>query len=79
MSQRMLSDPDRFEHPVFCIQFHPEVTHSEQGKTMLENFVVNVCGCKQTWTPESFVEETITHLQKSIQQDKVVLGLIGRC
>jgi GMP synthase (glutamine-hydrolysing) len=71
------SDPGRFEHPVFCIQFHPEVTHSEQGKTMLENFVVNVCGCKQTWTPESFVEETITHLQKSIQQDKVVLGLSG--
>ena len=71
------SDPDRFEHPVFCIQFHPEVTHSEQGKTMLENFVVNVCGCKQTWTPESFVEETIAHLQKSIQQDKVVLGLSG--
>lgn len=71
------SNPGRFEYPVFCIQFHPEVTHSEQGKTMLENFVVQICGCKQTWTPESFVEETITHLQKTIQQDKVVLGLSG--
>lgn len=71
------SDTGRFEYPVFCIQFHPEVTHSEQGKTMLENFVVQICGCKQTWTPESFVEETITHLQKTIQQDKVVLGLSG--
>jgi GMP synthase (glutamine-hydrolysing) len=71
------SDPGRFSHPVFCIQYHPEVTHSEQGKIMLENFVVKVCGCQQSWTPESFVDETIMSIRNTVQSDKVVLGLSG--
>ncbi len=71
------SDEGRFEFPVYCIQFHPEVTHSDQGKTILENFVVKICGCKQSWTPESFVEETIASIKNTVQNDKVVLGLSG--
>ncbi len=71
------SDNGRFDYPVFCIQFHPEVTHSDEGKKMLENFVVNVCGCTQSWTPESFVEETVAGIRNAVQQDKVVLGLSG--
>lgn len=61
----------------YGIQFHPEVTHSEQGKTLLRNFVVHVCGCAQEWTPDIFVESTVADLKKQLGNDKVVLGLSG--
>ena len=44
----------------YGIQFHPEVTHTKEGKTLLRNFVVHICGCKQDWTPDIFVESTVT-------------------
>ncbi|MBQ5609892.1 MAG: glutamine-hydrolyzing GMP synthase [Rikenellaceae bacterium] len=59
------------------IQFHPEVYHSTEGKELLQNFVVGVCGHKQDWTPASFVEETVAQLREQIGEDKVVLGLSG--
>lgn len=59
------------------IQFHPEVYHSTEGKELLQNFVVGVCGHKQDWTPASFVEETVEKLRQQIGDDKVVLGLSG--
>lgn len=71
------SDQDSTPFPVHCIQFHPEVTHTEEGLTMLENFVVGICGCSKSWTPQSFVEETIQNLRNQIGSDKVVLGLSG--
>ena len=71
------SDPEKFDHPVYCIQFHPEVTHTEEGKIILRNFVVNICGCNQTWTPESFVDETIEHIKTTVKNEKVLLGLSG--
>ncbi len=61
----------------FGIQFHPEVTHSEFGKQLLHNFVVNICGCHQTWTSESFVESTVAELKETLGNDKVVMGLSG--
>jgi len=61
----------------FGIQFHPEVYHSLQGKVLLENFVVNICACEQSWTPGSFIEETVQILKDQINSDKVVLGLSG--
>ena len=61
----------------FGIQFHPEVYHTTEGKTLLHNFVINICGCKQDWTPESFIETTISALKKKLKNDKVVLGLSG--
>jgi GMP synthase (glutamine-hydrolysing) len=64
------------EH-TYGIQFHPEVYHSTQGKALLDNFVVGICGCKQDWTPSSFVESTIMELRKKLGNDKVVLGLSG--
>ncbi len=63
--------------PVYGIQFHPEVTHSTEGKKILENFVVKICKCQQAWTPDSFVEATIASLQQKLGNDKVVLGLSG--
>jgi GMP synthase (glutamine-hydrolysing) len=61
----------------YGIQFHPEVYHSTEGSVLLRNFVVEICGCKQTWTPDSFVETTVAELKKKIGNDKVVLGLSG--
>ena len=61
----------------YGIQFHPEVYHSTEGSTLLKNFVVNICGCKQEWTPDSFIESTVQELRQKIGTDKVVLGLSG--
>lgn len=62
---------------IWGIQFHPEVTHSTDGKHLLYNFLVGVCGCKQDWTPDSFIESTIADLKEKIGDDKVILGLSG--
>jgi GMP synthase (glutamine-hydrolysing) len=61
----------------YAIQFHPEVYHSTDGKTLLHNFLVTIAGLQQDWTPDSFVEETVADLKSKIQDDKVVLGLSG--
>jgi GMP synthase (glutamine-hydrolysing) len=61
----------------YAIQFHPEVYHSKDGLTMLKNFVVGICGCKQEWTEESFIDTTIADLKEKLQDDEVVLGLSG--
>lgn len=66
-----------FAKPVYGIQFHPEVYHSLEGAKMLSNFVMNICGCSGSWTPNSFAEETIAQLQKQIGDEKVLLGLSG--
>ncbi len=63
--------------PTWGIQFHPEVYHSTEGHKLLENFVVNICGCTRDWTPASFVDETVAYLQAQIRFDKVVMGLSG--
>jgi GMP synthase (glutamine-hydrolysing) len=61
----------------YGIQFHPEVYHSTEGLKLLKNFVVEICGCKQDWTPASFVETTVEELKAKLGDDKVVLGLSG--
>ncbi len=61
----------------FGIQFHPEVYHSTEGKELLKNFVVDICGCQQNWTPDSFVETTVKELREKIGDEKVILGLSG--
>jgi GMP synthase (glutamine-hydrolysing) len=63
--------------PVYGIQFHPEVTHSLEGKNLLRNFVVHICDCKQDWTPDQFVETTVADLKNKLGNDKVVMALSG--
>jgi len=65
------------DEDTYAIQFHPEVYHTTEGTKILENFLVNICGCKQDWTPDSFIETTIAQLREKIGDDKVVLGLSG--
>jgi GMP synthase (glutamine-hydrolysing) len=61
----------------FGLQFHPEVYHSIQGQTILKNFVLEVCGMQQNWTPVSYIEKTIEELKRTLGNDKVILGLSG--
>ncbi len=63
--------------PLYGIQFHPEVTHTLEGKNLLRNFVVHICHCAQDWTPDLFVESTVNDLRKKLGNDKVVMALSG--
>ncbi len=66
-----------FEAPVYCLQFHPEVTHSLEGKTILKNFLVDIAGCKANWTPKSFIDQTVSELRNKIGDEKVLMALSG--
>ena len=71
------SKPDAFAAPVYCIQFHPEVSHSLDGMTVLKNFVKDIAGCHAEWTPAAFVEETVQALREEVGEDHVLMGLSG--
>ncbi|MCU0422957.1 MAG: glutamine-hydrolyzing GMP synthase [Bacteroidia bacterium] len=63
--------------PTYGIQFHPEVTHSTDGKQLLFNFIKHVAGLSQSWTPVHFIENTTAELKQKLGNDKVILGLSG--
>lgn len=62
---------------IYGIQFHPEVTHTTEGKNLLRNFVLHICGCAQDWTPDQFVDTTIDDLKRNLGDDQVVMALSG--
>ncbi len=63
--------------PFHALQFHPEVYHSTEGKKIIYNFLVNICGCKQDWTPNAFVHETIEQIKEQIGDGQVIMALSG--
>lgn len=65
------------EQPLYGLQFHPEVYHSAEGKTIIKNFLINICGCSQDWTPAHFITDTVASLKKQIGDKKVIMGLSG--
>ena len=67
----------QFDAPLYAIQFHPEVTHSLQGKQLLQNFLMDIAGCKGDWTPDSFIDQTINDLRQKIGSEKVLMALSG--
>ena len=71
------SESTVYEYPVYCFQFHPEVTHSLQGKEVLYNFVHEVAGCKCDWTPASMIHETVERLKTELGNEHVLMGLSG--
>lgn len=68
---------ENVEKKLYATQFHPEVEHTEVGKTMLRNFLYNVCGCTGKWKVESFVEEMIAHIKRQVGDGKVLCALSG--
>lgn len=64
-------------HPLYGLQFHPEVYHSKEGKIIIKNFLTAVCGCSQNWTPASFVHETVEALKQQIGDAHVIMALSG--
>lgn len=64
-------------HPLYGVQFHPEVYHSTEGKKVIRNFLVNICGCSQDWTPAHFITDTVDELKKQIGDRKVIMALSG--
>ena len=62
---------------LYGLQFHPEVYHSAEGKTIIRNFLVNICGCTQDWTPAHFITDTVDALKKQIGNRKVIMALSG--
>ena len=70
-----LSEPDCFD--MLCMQFHPEVYHSEFGKKMIHNYLFRVCGCTGDWTPAHFITDTVDALKQKIGDKKVVMALSG--
>ena len=72
--QKMTDDSG---HPLYGLQFHPEVYHSTEGKKIIKNFLVHICGCSQNWTPASFVHETVEQLKKQIGDAHVIMALSG--
>lgn len=68
---------DAFPAPVYGLQFHPEVTHTVDGARLLHNFLFDVAGCSPSWSPSSFVEDSIHRLREKIGTDGVLMGLSG--
>ena len=64
-------------HPLHALQFHPEVFHSTEGKKIIYNYLVNVCGCKQDWTPGAFVQEAIEKIREQVGDGQVIMALSG--
>ncbi|KQZ57768.1 GMP synthetase [Lysobacter sp. Root559] len=61
----------------YGVQFHPEVTHTKQGQTLLRRFVVDICGCQTLWTAAHIIEDQIERVRAQVGSDEVVLGLSG--
>nr|WP_136250181.1 glutamine-hydrolyzing GMP synthase [Ningiella ruwaisensis] len=65
------------EKHFYGVQFHPEVTHTKQGKRMLEHFVMQICACEKLWTPGAIIEDAVARIKEQVGDDEVVLGLSG--
>ena len=63
--------------PLYALQFHPEVTHTEQGNTVIKNFIFKICKCSANWKMESLIEQKIESIKEKVGDQKVLLGLSG--
>ncbi len=61
----------------YGLQFHPEVTHTRQGKAILSRFVHDICGCGREWTMPHYIDEAVAHIRRQVGDEDVILGLSG--
>lgn len=76
-SNTRIAAAENLKKSFYGLQFHPEVEHTPKGKTMLRNFLVGICGCKRTWTMKNFAAHSISQIQETVGDKKVILGLSG--
>ncbi len=62
---------------IYCVQFHPEVAHTEQGNRILKNFLFDICGCKADWSPMSFIDSAVNDIRETVGGGKVICALSG--
>jgi len=65
------------ELPLYGLQFHPEVAHTENGAQLISNFLTHVCGCSGTWTMASFIDEAVAGIRERVGDAQVICGLSG--
>ncbi len=65
------------EKQFYGIQFHPEVTHTKQGRALLNRFVLDICGAKPSWTMPNYIDEAVAKIRAQVGNDEVILGLSG--
>ena len=63
--------------PIYAIQFHPEVTHTDNGQKILENFIFNICNANTDWKMDDLISQRIEEIKGKVQDNKVLLGLSG--
>ena len=61
----------------YALQFHPEVTHTKQGKTILSRFVHDICGCSESWSMPNYIDEAVQQIRQQVGDEEVILGLSG--
>jgi GMP synthase (glutamine-hydrolysing) len=74
------SDHAAFEdrtRKIYCLQFHPEVAHTPQGREIISNFVHGVCGCGRNWTMHNYVDQAVAAIREQVGDERVILGLSG--
>lgn len=64
-------------NPIYGLQWHPEVVHTENGMQMLRNFVFHVCGCEANWKTEDFVERAVSEIRQAIGDKRAIIGVSG--
>lgn len=65
------------ERQLYGLQFHPEVTHTRQGKRIIERFVLEICGCEPLWNPTNIIEDSVLRIKQEVGDEEVILGLSG--
>jgi GMP synthase (glutamine-hydrolysing) len=65
------------DQDIFGLQFHPEVTHTPEGRRIIENFAYRICGCSGNWTPAQFITESVERIREQVKDGKVVCALSG--